>query len=146
MNHDMRVGSIVFLREYDVVGVEGFRRRLSAGHTTDIKKRPWLVTATDSFGMALAGLTLGDKRFRGSFVLPPGLRVGQWDPNTPAQRIRDLRRAAVVRWGSAASYLISTPPRPKGYNLGPIGTALARAHREMKVPLAPRKLWDSIHE
>lgn len=146
MNHDMRVGSIVFLREYDVVGVEGFRRRMSAGHTIDVKRRPWLVTATDSFGMALAGLTAGDKRFVGSFALPRGLRVGQWDPGAPEQHIRDLRRAAVVRWGSAASYLVSVPPRPKGYNLAPVGSALARMHRDLKTPLSPRKLWDSIHE
>lgn len=146
MNHDMRVGSIVFLREYDVVGVEGFRRRMSAGHTIDVKRRPWLITATDSFGMALAGLTAGNKRSRGSFALPPGLRVGQWGPDAPVQRIRDLRRAAVVRWGSAASYLVDAPSRPKGYNLAPLGTALARMHRDLKMPLAPRKLWDSIHE
>lgn len=146
MNHDMRVGSIVFLREYDVVGVEGFRRRMSAGHTIDVKRRPWLVTATDSFGMALAGLTTGDRRFLGSFTLPRGLRVGQWDPDAPVQRIRDLRRAAVVRWGSAASYLVDAPPRPKGYNLAPLGTVLARMHRDLKTPLSPRKLWDSIHE
>ena len=146
MNHDMRVGAIVYMREYDVVGVEGFRRRMSAGHTTDVKKRPWLITATDSFGMALAGLTTGDRRVSGSFILPPGLRVGQWDPDAPVQRIRDVRRAAVIRWGSAASYLVGVPHRPKGYNLAPLGTALARMHRDLKTPLAPRKLWDSIHE
>lgn len=142
MNHDMRVGTIVLLREDQLVGVAGYRRRQQAGHVLDHKYRPWVVVSTDAVGMTVMPLSSSGKPFPSAFPLADDLRVGTWRQGCAPSLIRDVRRPAVIVWGSPAAGLVRRSGA--GFDLYPVATNLMRVCGKFKVPFVPSVLLKEI--